>query len=43
MDMKTTEREADVARVRAAGYGMLEEWGAWTDEQFKSVMIDDLV
>jgi hypothetical protein len=36
MDMKATQREADVAHVRAAllgGYGtVLEEWGAWTDE-----------
>ena len=36
MDMKATEREADVAHVRAAllgGYGtVLEEWGAWTGE-----------
>jgi hypothetical protein len=35
-DMKATEREADVAHVRAAllgGYGtVLEEWGVWTGE-----------
>lgn len=36
MDMKATEREVDVAHVRAAllgGYGtVLEKWGAWTGE-----------
>jgi hypothetical protein len=42
-DMKATEREADVAHVRAAllgGYGtVLEEWGAWTG---KTTLGDDL-
>lgn len=36
MDMKATEREADMAHVRAAllvGYGaVLEEWGVWMGE-----------
>ena len=36
MDMTATEREADMAHVRAAllgGYGtVLEEWGAWRGE-----------
>ena len=36
MDMKATEREADMAHARAVllgGYGaVLEEWGAWRGE-----------